>query len=101
MHKQSPPEEGECIKASHLHLTVCYLGVQLCSATKFSSLLLYMVPWPYYGGVSLWSAGMQPVLLIALHGFSSQTDFSFCIFLALLLPRKLVFHARKKPATRS
>ena len=29
MHKQSLPEEDECTQASHFHLTVCWVGVQL------------------------------------------------------------------------
>ena len=29
MHKQSLPEEAECTQASHFHLTVCWVGVQL------------------------------------------------------------------------
>ena len=44
MHKQSLLEEGECIQTSDLHLTVCWVGVQLCFATKFSSMGVYMVP---------------------------------------------------------
>ena len=44
MHKQIPPEEGERTKASHLHLNVCWVGVQICCATKFSS-LLHLSTW--------------------------------------------------------
>ena len=39
MHKQSLLEEGECTHASRSHLTVCSVGVQLCSATKLSSVI--------------------------------------------------------------
>ena len=49
-----------------------------------------MVPHHYYGCARWWSVGMHPVLLIALHEFSSRTDF-FVDILALLLLGKIDF----------
>ena len=69
----------------------CVLGgCEPCSATKFSSLSLHMVPHHYYACARWWSVGMHPVLLIALHEFSYRTVF-FLDLLALLLPRKIDF----------
>ena len=89
MHKQSLQEIGECVHVSHLNLTMCWVGVQLCSATKFSSLSLHMVPQHNYGCARWWSVGMHPVLLLALHELSSRSD--FWDILALLLLRKIDF----------
>ena len=52
MHERIPPEEGECLQASHSNLTMCWVGVQLSSGTKLLCLSLYVVPQPYYGCAS-------------------------------------------------